>query len=163
MARRSMLVYGIAFALLGAACGGAAATNGGGSGQETVSVRSVAGVGNIYTDAQGMALYSPTQESNGTIMCTGSCTNIWIPLAAPASGTPTAASGVNGNLGVLTRPDGTKQVTLDGAPLYRFYLDRSPGTVNGNGITDSFGGVMFSWRVESGSKVKSSGSGNYGY
>jgi predicted lipoprotein with Yx(FWY)xxD motif len=160
-----MFAYGIVLALIGAACGGAAASSGaGGSGHETVSVRTIQGVGSIYTDAHGMALYTPTQEANGKIMCTGPCTTIWIPLAAPASGSLAAASGVHGNLGVVTRPDGTKQVTLDGAPLYRFYQDMAPGTVNGNGIMDSFGGVSFTWHVESGgSAVKGNGSGSYGY
>jgi Secreted repeat of unknown function len=41
-------------------------------------------------------------------------------------------------------------VTLNGAPLYRFFQDTSPGTTNGNGIMDSFNGVNFTWHVESG-------------
>ena len=162
MGRRSMLAYGIAFALLGAACGGAAA-GGSGAGHATVTTRTVQGVGTIYTDASGMALYSPAQEANGTITCTGACTNIWIPLTPPANGSLTAGSGVQGTLGTIARPDGSKQVTLNGAPLYRFYQDTAPGTVNGNGITDNFGGATFTWRVASSGTVKKSGSGGYGY
>jgi predicted lipoprotein with Yx(FWY)xxD motif len=110
----------------------------------------VTGVGSVYTDASGMALYTPDQEAKGKVMCTGSCTSIWLPLQAPASGAPTEAPGVQGNLGVITRPDGTRQVTLNGAPLYRFFQDSSPGSVSGNGIMDNFNGVNFKWHVESG-------------
>jgi predicted lipoprotein with Yx(FWY)xxD motif len=153
--------------LLAAACGGAGGSKAadGGSTADTVSVGHVAGVGSIYTDASGMALYTPAQEATGKIMCTGSCTSIWIPLPAPASGSPTEAPGVHGTLGVIARPDGTQQVTLDGAPLYRFFEDSSPGTVKGNGIMDSFNGASFTWHVESGgmSRTIASSSSSSGY
>jgi predicted lipoprotein with Yx(FWY)xxD motif len=129
-----------------------------------VSVERIAGVGNVYTDANGMALYTPAQEANGTVECTGSCTSIWIPLTAPSNGSPTKAAGVQGTIGVIDRPDGTSQVTLDGAPLYRFVQDTQARTVNGNGISDSFNGSNFTWHVESGSGVMTAtGSGNNGY
>lgn len=146
-----IFALGMGFALLAVACGGATTTSAPAArpAQTTVSVQQVPGVGNIYTDANGMALYTPDQEANGKVECTGPCTSIWIPLAAPPSGSPTEASGVPGTVGVITRPDGTRQVTLDGAPLYRFVQDTGAGTVNGNGITDSFRGVSFMWHVDS--------------
>lgn len=146
-----IFAFGMGFALLAAACSGATTASGPAerSAQTTVSVQQVPGVGSIYTNANGMALYTPDQEANGKIECTGPCTSIWIPLAAPPSGSPTKAPGVRGTVGVITRPDGTKQVTLDGAPLYRFVQDTGAGTVNGNGITDSFGGINFAWHVDS--------------
>ena len=55
------------------------------------------------------------------------------------SGTPTAASGATGKLAVITRPDGSKQVTYDGKPLYTFTLDTAPGEAKGNGVTDAYG------------------------
>jgi predicted lipoprotein with Yx(FWY)xxD motif len=150
-------VRGMVLALIATACGGAAAVHspGSSSGQATVSVRQVMGVGNVYTDAQGRSLYTPAQEATGKIMCTGSCTSIWIPLAAPASGSPTKASAVKGTVSVITRPDGIRQVTLDGAPLYRFFQDAAPGEVNGNGLKDDFGGVNFTWQLEAGTPVQS--------
>src|SRR3989454_10833816 len=130
-------VRGMVFALIASACGGAAAAHPLGTSQAPVSLRQVMGIGNVYTDAQGRSLYTPAQESSGRIMCTGSCTSIWIPLAAPASGSPTKASSVKGTVSVITRPDGIRQVTLDGAPLYRFFQDAAPGEVNGNGLKDN--------------------------
>jgi predicted lipoprotein with Yx(FWY)xxD motif len=147
---RRIVAFGFGFALLAAACGGAASSGpGGGPAHDTVSVRQVSGVGNIYTDANGMTLYTPAEEATGKVICTGSCTSIWIPLAPPASGSPTQGPGVRGTLGVITRPDSTRQVTLNGAPLYRFVQDSAPGTVKGNGIMDRFGPKSFSWHVES--------------
>jgi len=150
-------VRGMVLALIATACGGAAAVHspGSSSGQATVSVRQVVGVGNVYTDAQGRSLYTPAQEATEKIMSTGSCTSMSIPLAAPASASPTKASAVKGTVSVITRPDGIRQVTLDGAPLYRFFQDAAPGEVNGNGLKDDFGGVNFTWQLEAGTPVKS--------
>jgi secreted repeat protein with Y-X4-D motif len=48
---------------------------------------------------------------------------------------------------VTERPDGTRQPTLDGKPLYRFADDGTAGEVNGDGLSDTFGGRRFSWRA----------------
>jgi predicted lipoprotein with Yx(FWY)xxD motif len=162
--RLAALAIGLALAAAACSSAGATSASGAGSATTTISVHQASGVGDIYTDANGMALYSPAQEASGDVKCVGACTSVWIPLAAPASGSPTGASGI----GEITRPDGTKQVTLDGAPLYRFFQDGTAGTANGNGITDTFGGVNFTWHVASpqGSATTtttSSGSGGYGY
>ena len=92
------------------------------------------------------------------IRCTNSCTSIWPPLLA--SGTPKAGAGVSGTLGTVTRPDGKRQVTYNGKPLYRFSLDPQPGASTGNGATDSFGGQAFHWNAVTASGAPaSSGSG----
>ncbi|WP_081617699.1 hypothetical protein [Amycolatopsis methanolica] len=36
--------------------------------------------------------------------------------------------------GVLVRPDGVRQLTLGGWPLYRYVNDTAPGQVNGQGV-----------------------------
>jgi predicted lipoprotein with Yx(FWY)xxD motif len=41
---------------------------------------------------------------------------------------------------VVTRTDGTRQIALNGHPLYRFAGDQNPGDTAGNG----FGGI---WHV----------------
>jgi predicted lipoprotein with Yx(FWY)xxD motif len=162
-----IVTLGIGFALLAAACSAATTTSGpaAGSVSDTVSVHQVPGVGSIYTDANGMALYTPAQEATGKISCVGSCTSVWIPLAAPSSGSATESSGVRGSVGVITRPDGTSQVALNGAPLYRFFQDTAAGTANGNGISDSFGGVNFTWHVAAPktTTTTNTSSGHYGY
>jgi predicted lipoprotein with Yx(FWY)xxD motif len=92
-------------------------------------------------------------------MCTGACTSFWMPLTID-SGKPTGASGV-GTLGVVKRPDGTRQVTVGGKPVYTFSQD-SAGKVTGNGFSDAFGGHHFTWTVASAGGKSSGTSGNGG-
>ena len=136
-----------------AACGSSGSYGSNGSpatassgGAAAVAVKNVDGVGNVLVDSSGRALYSPDQEASGKVLCTGACTTFWMPLAA-ADGTPTAAAGV-AQLGVIDRPDGTKQVTAAGKPLYTFTED-SPGEVKGNGFADAFGSQHFTWHAAS--------------
>lgn len=164
--RRSILVLAsvpvISIAL--AACGSSnnsssssstAATNAATGG--TVSVRSVSGVGAVLVDAQRNTLYTNNQDSGSKVACTGQCTGIWLPLAAPSSGQPTSSdSSIQAKLGVVKLPDGSSQVTFGGKPLYTFVQD-SPGQATGNGVTDSFGGTSFTWTAASASGAASSG------
>jgi predicted lipoprotein with Yx(FWY)xxD motif len=46
---------------------------------------------------------------------------------------------VTGELAVITRSDGVKQVTYKGSPLYRYAADTAPGDAKGQGV----GGVWF--------------------
>jgi predicted lipoprotein with Yx(FWY)xxD motif len=122
---------------------------------DTVSLKSVSGVGAVLVDSKGFALYSPDQEKNGTVRCIGSCTAIWLPLTlSKGVSAPTASSSLMSKLGTVMRPDGKSQVTFDGKPLYRFSPDGSPGKVTGNGASDQFGGRSFTWHVVSSGKTQ---------
>lgn len=144
------------------ACGSSNSSSSGSSGAskpaaaaETVSLKSVSGVGSVLVDSKGFALYSPTQERTGAIHCTASCTAVWIPLTlSQGVSSPTASSSLMSKLGTVMRPDGKKQVTFDGKPLYRFVPDGSPGKVTGNGASDQFGGRTFTWHVVSSQKTQ---------
>jgi predicted lipoprotein with Yx(FWY)xxD motif len=143
------MMTGGALVLLLAACGmgsggdaGAASTptGGGASAASTVSVK-----GGVLVDGKGRALYEADQESGGTLRCTGSCLNVWVPLLV--TGKPKAGTGVSGTLGTVDRPGGRHQVTYDGTPVYAFAFDKSPGQVTGDGTKDSFGGQHFTWHA----------------
>lgn len=110
----------------------------------TVAVMSVGGMGDVLVDSAGKALYTPDEESGGVVHCTGDCLSIWAPLTLK-SGTPTGPAG-GPALAVLDRPDGPKQVTAAGRPLYTFSFDAA-GQVTGDGVTDSFGSEHFTWHV----------------
>jgi predicted lipoprotein with Yx(FWY)xxD motif len=138
------LIAGIAIAI--------AATSGGGksssaapakAGGATVSAEQISGSGNVLVDSSGKPLYANDQEKNGMALCDGTCLSFWKPLKV--SGMPKAGS-LSGKLGVVSRPDGGKQVTYNGKLLYTFYLD-SPGKVGGDGFDDAFGGRTFTWHV----------------
>ena len=122
---------------------------------DTVSLKSVSGVGAVLVDSKGFALYSPVQEKSGTVRCIGSCTAIWVPLTlSKGVSAPTASASLMSKLGTVMRPDGKSQVTFDGKPLYRFSPDGSPGKVTGNGASDQFGGRSFTWHVVSSGKTQ---------
>ena len=178
---RSILAFAVpVLAMALSACGGgddnsttsptSAATTGGSG---AVSVQSISGVGDVLVDSQGDALYTNDQDSGSTLACTGECTSIWVPVAAPSSGQPSSDdSAVESKLGVVKRPDGTSQVTFDGKPLYSFVQD-SAGQATGDGVSDSFGGTSFTWTVASSgggsassgtpSSTSTSTGGGYGY
>ncbi|MDV3125994.1 hypothetical protein M1247_13785 [Mycobacterium sp. 21AC1] len=64
-------------------------------------------------------------------------------LTAPPS-LPASITGIDGQLGVFTRADGGRQLTLDGHQLYTFVDDVTAGQANGAGkkLGDSLWGVM---------------------
>jgi len=142
-------VGGLAIAvLLLAACGsnGNGSSTGGSSGT-TVSTKQ-AGSGTVLVDSSGRALYFTDQDTASKIACVGGCAQVWLPLTVSAGTTPTAPAGVTGELGTMARPGGSgMQVTYEGKPLYTFTLDGQPGAVNGNGVTDQFGGTRFTWHA----------------
>jgi predicted lipoprotein with Yx(FWY)xxD motif len=155
------LVFAIALAACGGGSNDKAATASSGTPSTTVGLDN-----GLLVDSSGAALYSSDQEKSGKVMCTGSCTQIWLPLAAPSSGQPTAGDGVSGKLGTVKRPDGKRQVTLDGRPLYRFAQDSQSGKATGDNASDSFGGQKFTWHAEgdsSGGGNSGGGGSSYGY
>jgi predicted lipoprotein with Yx(FWY)xxD motif len=94
--------------------------------------------GTVLTTSSGLTLYYYTQDKphSGKSVCTGSCATAWPPLAAPVN----APSGVRlpGKLGMITRPGGVRQVTLNGFPVYLYAGDKAPGQAAGNGIEGSW-------------------------
>jgi predicted lipoprotein with Yx(FWY)xxD motif len=112
--------------------------------------------GGTLVDSDGAALYTSDQETDGMVRCVEACAEIWVPLTAT---NPTAADDVSGKLGTVKRPDGARQVTLDGKPLYSFAED-PPGEVTGDGFKDSFAGREFTWSVVGSAEPSSGDSGN---
>ena len=98
----------------------------------TVSATSSPTSGMVLTGPNGMTLYTHAGDSATSSTCTGSCATAWPPLAA--TGQPTAGAGVTGQLGTLTRTDGTTQVTYSSMPLYYWQGDTKAGDVTGDGI-----------------------------
>jgi predicted lipoprotein with Yx(FWY)xxD motif len=110
------------------------------SGGDTVSTKSVSGVGTVLVDSKGDTLYTNNQDTASKMACTSACQSIWPALMAPSGGQPTSSdSAVQAKLDVANG-----QVTFDGMPLYTFVND-SPGQATGNGFMDSFDGTAFTW------------------
>lgn len=164
-----MAVVGMLFM---AACASKSTTSSGASGgsqpatQATVETQNVPNLGAVIANDQGLTLYHLKTETNGKIACTGSCASVWPPLLAPSSGTPTGGSGVSGDLGTVTRPDGSVQVTYNGMPLYQYSGDSAAGQANGQGIEGVWFAITPSGALagsSGGSVATSPAGGGYGY
>jgi predicted lipoprotein with Yx(FWY)xxD motif len=112
----------------------------------TVSVKELGDSGRVLVDSAGKALYAADEEADSSVVCTDDCTSFWIPLTIDG-GAPSGDS-LSGELGVVERGDGTRQVTFDGKRLYTFVNDE-PGEVTGDGFSDAFDGQQFTWHVVS--------------
>jgi predicted lipoprotein with Yx(FWY)xxD motif len=100
-----------------------------------------------------MTVYMFEGDKGSTSSCSGACASVWPPVTT--SGSPTAAAGASSaNLGTITRPDGTTQVTYKGHPLYHYASDKDSGDAYGQGVK----GFGSDWYViaPSGSKIDKS-------
>ena len=98
----------------------------------TVMVRDDPKLGKILTDGMGKTLYRYTKDSANTSVCTGGCLQAWPALTS--NDAPTLDDGIAGKLDLMTRSDGTKQVTYNGMPLYYYAKDTKPGDTTGQGV-----------------------------
>lgn len=151
---------GSATAVMSAA---SAATSGGGSAAATGAHLGIAHslLGNIVVDGAGMTLYVFTRDTKGSgkSSCTGECLATWPALSV--TGTP-IGDGVTGTLGTIPSPDGKKQVTLDGWPLYYFAGDKAAGDVKGQGIKGAWWVVTAAGAPISAAASSSAAGGGYG-
>ena len=90
--------------------------------------------GDIVVDGKGMSVYYFTKDvkDSGKSNCTGDCLVKWPPVIA-ATDTP-KVEGVTGKVGTIDTPDGKKQVTVDGMPVYLWEKDKAPGDITGQGV-----------------------------
>ena len=152
--KRSMIAVATVVAVLAlAACGGGGydsrgSSPGAQSGDDAaiVSVEEVGGSGRVLVNSAGKALYAADEEADSSVVCTGACTSFWIPLTIDEDAP--SGNSLPGELGVVERGDGTRQVTFDGKRLYTFVEDE-PGEATGDGFSDAFGGQQFTWHVVS--------------
>ncbi|MFD7957425.1 SCO0930 family lipoprotein [Streptomyces ardesiacus] len=99
-----------------------------------LSVSPNAEIGALVTDGAGRTLYrfdADTAKPPKTT-CENDCATAWPPVAANDA---IAGEGIDEDLlGEVTRPDGTKQLTIGGWPAYRYAKDTAAGDVKGQGV-----------------------------
>ena len=113
--------------------------------------------GQILVTSSGMTLYTFAIDQAGVSRCeSSSCVAYWPPYTASAQ--PVVAPQVEGKIGLITRSDGTMQLTFNEMPLYTFIADKKPGDVQGDNV-NQFGGL---WHVAAigGASGASSGGGS---
>lgn len=144
--RQVMLALSLAAGLGAAACGSASSSSSHDAVQAaTLKVAtSTVSVGGqqerILVTGGGRTLYYFTPDQAGAMLaCTGACLTTWRPDLLPRGATLARQQTLPGKLSTIARPDGSRQVTYDGWPLYRFTGDTSRGQVKGQGV----GGTWF--------------------
>lgn len=90
--------------------------------------------GRIVVDGKGMSVYYYTKDvkDSGTSTCTGGCITAWPPVLAAAD-KPTV-DGVTGTVGTIATPEGKKQLTVNGMPVYYYAKDAAAGDIRGQGV-----------------------------
>ena len=92
--------------------------------------------GKALGNGEGLVLYAWEQDTPGTSTCTSAaCVEKWPPLLAASLDEVEIGDGVVDamHFTLIDRPDGTKQVALDGRPLHTMSAD-APGEANCQGL-----------------------------
>jgi predicted lipoprotein with Yx(FWY)xxD motif len=142
------LVVAAALGIMLAACGGDTEDAQSAGAAESGSVVSTATVDDVkvFVDAEVRSLYTADVEQGGEILCVDACASFWEPVPADEQQAQTASNELGANFGVIQRPDGDRQLTYEGLPLYTF-AEEGPGDLTGDGFTDDFQGTHFEWQA----------------
>lgn len=103
----------------------------------TVKIIKHQGLVPLLSSSNGRSLYLYLEDDGGKTVCYDRCARNWPPLTV--SGQPVAGQGIDASLlGTIEREDGTRQVTYNGHPLYRYVRDEQPGDVRGQALGEVF-------------------------
>ncbi|MEQ9449518.1 MAG: hypothetical protein RLN70_11545, partial [Rhodospirillaceae bacterium] len=80
----------------------------------------------VFTNADGMTLYTYDNDLPGKSVCVDACAETWPPALAPDYAAPF------GDWSVIDRDDGSRQWAYRNKPLYTYVLDVDIGSVGGN-------------------------------
>lgn len=139
---------GVLFAVL-LACAACAVAAAGASGSPAVAARAAkvqlreTKLGKVLVNAKGFTLFRFTHDPRNKDTCfkTAECAEIWPPLLT--SGRPVAGAGVKSSLlSSIRLPNGRRQVTYAGHPLYLYSPASEPGETTYVGFS-SFGGTWY--------------------
>jgi len=91
--------------------------------------------GSALAGEDGMTLYTFDNDTTpGASACNAGCVENWPPFTVDEGEQATAGEGVTGEIGTITRDDGSTQVTYNDKPLYYFSGDSAAGDSNGDGV-----------------------------
>lgn len=105
--------------------------------EQRIKLQQDAKLGTYFTDVSGRSLYYFTKDAKDLEACQGECIQHWPLFASEQLHIPATMNA--DDFSVLTRPDGVKQWTYKGWPLYYFAGDQAAGDTNGQGL----GGVWY--------------------
>lgn len=133
MSRLTLAIAGTSLAVLALTACGESDSSGNVPAEGSDIGASDSSLGTIVVDGEGMTAYVFDKDTpgSGQSACTDACVGEWPPIAA-SSDNP-KVDGVRGEVGTITGPDGKKQVTLEGMPLYTYADDSDVGDAQGQG------------------------------
>nr|WP_205809081.1 hypothetical protein [Micromonospora sp. HNM0581] len=106
---------------------------------DSLTGKKFARMGSAVVNQDGYILYRFDRDTNDppSSNCDGECAEVWPP--ALTDGAPELTGVSDDAVGTITREDGTRQITLDGWPLYTYIGDKEAGQWKGQGV----GGTWF--------------------
>ncbi|MFC0527405.1 hypothetical protein [Phytohabitans kaempferiae] len=122
----------------------------------------------VVVNAKGRTIYRFEKDDNSPsrTTCVETCAQTWEPVLAPNG--VQVGEGIDGGLvGIVKRPDGGRQLTLKGWPLYYFHKDLKLGQIAGHGTKDQWfaitagGGKAKKRSASSGGSNSGSGGDSY--
>lgn len=111
-------------------------------------------LGEVYTDKDGMTLYTFNKDTANTSNCNDGCAAKWPPLLANNDAL------AEGRFSIITRADNSKQWALDSWPLYRWINDNVSGDTTGEGIKNVWFVAQPTPTSKSNTEVTSNGTTN---
>lgn len=85
-------------------------------------------------DSNGMSLYYFDKDPKDASVCAEDCLAKWPAFHTDRIAVPSGLSAAD--FGEIIRPDGAKQTTYKGYPLYYWFQDKARGDVTGHGVSD---------------------------
>lgn len=125
-------------------------------GYSKLEFASNATLGTFLVDGKGMTLYYFSKDSSDVNSCQGKCLELWPIFYSENLKVPAELNAAD--FGVLTRPDGKKQTTYKGWPLYYYFNDKKAGDTTGEAVNNVWFVVEAPSFVGIGNKA---GLGNY--
>jgi predicted lipoprotein with Yx(FWY)xxD motif len=100
--------------------------------------KSVPKMGDVVVDSVGWTTYRFDLDtaSPPASTCFDACLRSWLPILV--DGTPTVIGIDPAKVGTIERPDGGRQATLGGWPLYRFIGDNGPAKWKGQAVNNAW-------------------------
>ena len=117
----------ISFSLLLSGCGG------GSKSSSNIPVKKrLSNLGEVFTDNEGMTLYTFNKDTANVSNCNDGCAIKWPPLLADNTAI------AKGRFSIITRVNNKKQWALDGRPLYLWINDNVPGDTTGEAVKSNW-------------------------
>lgn len=99
----------------------------------TVQPRDGGPAGRFLVAGTGWSLYIYDHDTPNVSVCLEQCAEQWPPLTIDGTD-PVPHPELAGDVAAFVRPDGRRQVSLNGQPLYFYSGDSAPGETRGEGI-----------------------------